>query len=96
MSMTWIDEEAYENMINALNNFMKQVTTQCDVIEKAAQDCLDNTDDENVKPGAEALGTHIKNIKAQYPTIEDVIKALQEQLEKAREARRKAEAAANQ
>lgn len=94
--MTWIDEEAYQNMINALNNFKNQVTTQCDVIEKATQDCLDNTDDENVKPSAEALATHIKNIKAQFPTVDEVIKALEAQLEKAREARRKAEAAANQ
>ncbi|MBQ6836637.1 MAG: hypothetical protein IJO16_05945 [Clostridia bacterium] len=94
--MTWIDEEAYQSMINALNNFVKQVTAQCDIIDKATEDCLDNTDDENVKPSAEALAGHIKNIKAQFPTVEDVIKKLEEQLEKAREARRKAEAAANQ
>ena len=94
--MTWIDEEAYQNMINALNNFVKQVTTQCDIIDKAAQDCVDNTDDENVKPSADALAGHIKNIKAQFPVVEQVIKALEEQLEKARDARRKAEAAANQ
>ena len=94
MSMTWIDEEAYENMINALKNFMKQVTTHCDVMTKASDDCIENTQDPTAKSNGAKLATHIANIKAQYETVEKVIAALEKQLEKAREARRQAEAAA--
>ncbi|MBQ7087481.1 MAG: hypothetical protein IJM96_08425 [Clostridia bacterium] len=94
--MTWIDEEAYETAIKALNNFKKQVTDQCNLIEKAARDCVENTKDPNAQSNSTKLTGHISKIKAQYETINKIISALQAQLEEVRKVRREAEAAGNE
>ncbi len=94
--MIWIDEEAYETAINALENFKKQISTQCDLVEKAAQTCVDNTKDPNAQNNSVKLSAHVQKIKAQFEEVDNIIKALQEQLEEVRRIRREAEAAANE
>ena len=92
--MAFADEQAYEEMISTLQTFISQVDEQCGVMESAGQDCVDNTDND---PAAEASNSKLQgcvgNIRATFDTIQEIITALQEELEDIRAAAAKAQAA---
>ena len=91
--MAYIDEESYQEMITALTNFKKQIETQCEIMEQAGKDCLDNMEEDQYAIDTNAsLGLSINKIRENYVTIDKVIKYLEEQLEKARKLRQKQEA----
>ena len=91
--MAYIDEESYQEMITALTNFKKQIETQCEIMEQAGKDCLDNMEEDQYAIDTNAsLVISINKIRENYETIDKAIKYLEEQLEKARKLRQKQEA----
>lgn len=84
------NEQAYQDMINMLNNFMKQVSEQCSVMEKAAADCVDNFEDPAATAAQGKIAASISNIKAQYEEMQNAIKYMQEEIERIREKNKKA------
>ena len=90
--MAYADEQSYEEMINALQNFMSQTQEQCEVMTRAGADCVDNTDhDPAAVKGNERLGECVQSITATFEIIQNVIAALQDELERIREAAQKAD-----
>ena len=92
--MAFADEQAYEEMISALQNFVSQADEQCGVMESAGNDCVDNTEND---PAAEASNSKLQkcvgDIRSTFETIQGIITALQEELEDTRAAAAKAQAA---
>lgn len=87
----YADEESYEEMIRALQNFMNQVSENCNIMESAGKDCVDNTDnDPAAVRGNERMGQCIGRIRATFTTVQSVISALQQELEDIRSAAAKA------
>ena len=84
------NEQAYQDMINMLNNFMKQVSEQCSVMEKAAADCVDNFEDHAATAAQRKIAASISNIKAQYEEMQNAIQYMQEEIERIREKNKKA------
>ncbi len=90
--MAYADEQSYEEMISALQNFLTQTEEQCNVMKQAGTDCVDNTDGDPAAEKANArLSECIQGITATFETVQQVISALQEELERIREAARKAD-----
>lgn len=90
--MAWADEQSYEEMIKALQNFEKQVEEQCTVMQNAGKDCVDNMDgDPAAEKSNERLNGCIQGIRGTFETVRNIIAALQEELERIREAARKAD-----
>lgn len=88
--MSYMDEQSYQEMINALQNFKKQVETHCGIMEKAGQDCMDNMEaDEYATAANTQLSDCVSKIRENYETIDKIIRALEEQLEKVRQLRAK-------
>lgn len=90
--MAYADEQSYEEMISALQEFLSQAEEQCSVMETAGKDCVDNTDGD---PAAEksnaALQKCVGDIRATFETIQGIASALQEELEDIRTAAAKAD-----
>lgn len=84
-------EQAYQDLINALDNFMREVSAQCDLMEKAATDCVDNYNDPASAKAQTKLNEHIKNIKDEFETVEEIKKFLNEQMERIKEKNKGAE-----
>lgn len=81
------DEESYEEMIRTLQNFLSQVSTQCQVMSDAGTDCVDNTEgDPAAAKAAAKLQSCIGKIRGTFEEIQSVITALQQELEQIREA----------
>ena len=92
--MAWAEEQSYEEMIRALQNFTAQVEEQCTVMENAGKDCVDNMEgDPAAEKSNEKLNGCIQNIRGTFDTVQNIAAALQEELERIREAARKADAA---
>ena len=89
--MAYADEQSYEEMISALQNFISQAEEQCTVMETAGKDCVDNTDGDPAAEKANAkLQKCVGEIQATFGSIQGIISALQEELEAIREAAAKA------
>lgn len=84
--MAFADEQSYEEMISALQNYASQVEEECNVMEAAGEDCVDNTDGD---PAAEKCSSKLQictsNIRAATQTILAIAAALQQQMEEIRE-----------
>ena len=92
--MTYVDEESYQEMIRALQNFMAQTSEHCGVMESAGKDCVDNTDnDPAAVKGNEKLGACLQRIRGTFETVQGVIEALQRELEQVHAAAAKADRA---
>ncbi|MBQ3497960.1 MAG: hypothetical protein IJA87_02400 [Clostridia bacterium] len=90
--MAFADEQSYEEMINALQNFKSRTEEQCNVMESAAKDCVDNTDnDPAAQKSSSKLSSCVSNIRATFETIDNIIAALQDELEDIRAAAAKAD-----
>lgn len=84
------DEQGYEEMINALQNFLTKAEENCNVMRQAAQDCVDNTeDDDNAKSLEEMMNTAVGKIEENFDSIDSIISALEEELERLQEIRAK-------
>lgn len=85
--MAYADEQSYEEMISALQNFLSQAEEQCSVMESAGNDCIDNTDgDPAAERSCAALQKCVSDIRTTFEAIQGIISALQEELENIREA----------
>jgi len=92
--MAYADEQSYEEMISALQAFVSQVGEQCDVMEGAGNDCVDNTDGDPAAEKSNAkLQQCVSNIRSATESVQGIISALQEELEDIREAAAKADQA---
>lgn len=81
------DEESYEEMIRALQNFLSQVSTQCQVMSDAGTDCVDNTENDPAATKAAAkLQSCIGKIRGTFGDIQGIVAGLQKQLNDIREA----------
>lgn len=86
------DPESYQAVINALSNYEKQVKQSCIVMKRAGDDCVANTDgDVAALRSNEKLGLCIQKIDQSLETVNELIRALQEELERIIETARKAE-----
>ena len=89
--MAFADEQSYEEMISALQSFVKDAGEQCDLMESAGNDCVDNTEDDPAATKSnERLQKCVGGIRATFDTINGIISALQEELEEIRIAAAKA------
>lgn len=89
--MGFADEQSYEEMIAALNRYISEVEAQCDIMCKAGEDCVDNTEDDPAAIASkEKIEGHVKKIKAELETVGKVIRALQDEIERIRAEAKKA------
>lgn len=90
--MQTANPESYQEMITALQNYKKQVEQCCQVMKQAGDDCVANTEgDVAAQRSNEKLGESIKKIDGALDTVDKLISALQEELERVLEVARKAE-----
>lgn len=77
------DTDAYQQMIQTLQSYLSDLQEQCQTMQSAGEDCLDNTDnDDNVKPLVGELEECIGKIQSTFSEIEAAIQHLQRQLQK--------------
>ena len=89
--MAYASDESYEAMISALGTYLTTVGEQCGIMSAAAQDCVDNTDeDPAAAKSAAKLNQNIVKINESAELIQKIAKALADELEeihaKARQA----------
>ena len=90
--MAYVNEQSYEEMMTALRNFKTQIETQCGIMESAGKDCMDNMEEDPAATKSnEKLTKCVAKIRENYETIDKIIAALQDELERAIEAAKKAE-----
>lgn len=83
--------EAYEEMINVLNQFKGTVSENCSQMQSAASECAENMPEDPVAAKASAaVGKHCSNIQAQLEVVDKVIQDLQEEIEEIQAAAAKA------
>lgn len=89
--MTHVDEQSYEEVISALQSFINNVSDACDTMEAAGNDCVDNTDGD---PAAEKSNAKLQECVSRFRgtlgTAQNVISAMQQELEAVRTAAAKA------
>ena len=90
--MTHVDEQSYEEVISALQSFINNVSDACDTMEAAGNDCVDNTDGD---PAAEKSNAKLQQCVSRFRgtlgTAQNVISAMQQELEAIRAAAAKAD-----
>ncbi len=85
--MAFADEQAYEEMINALRNTKRQLEVHCGVLAQAGKDCVDNTDNDPAAERANArVGECVSKIQQNLETLDSLAAALSEELEDIRQA----------
>ncbi len=90
--MARASEQSYEEMINKLNQYCSEVEEQCSVLRSAGSDCVDNTDNDPAAAKAAAkIDRCASDISQNLETVQQIIRALQEELEQIREAAAKAD-----
>ncbi len=89
--MAYADEQSYEEMISSLQTFISNLDEQCNAMEQAGSDCVDNTDGDPAAIGANAkMQQCIGKIRESIEEISRIISALQDELDAIREAAAKA------
>ncbi len=85
--MAFADEQSYEEMVEALQEFSASVEERCSDMEAAGTDCVDNTDND---PAAVTLDGKLKervgNIREALEKVQTVINGLQEEIDRIRKA----------
>lgn len=80
--MPYADEQSYEEMISALQTFLGGLEEQCNIMEAAGTDCVDNTEGDNAAKKANAkLQKCISGIRSNFESIQQVIQNLQQELD---------------
>jgi hypothetical protein len=89
--MSMAEEQSYEEMIQILNNFVKNTQENCNVMIQAAQDCVDNTEeDDSVVALNLTMKAKVNIIENNFETINEIIAALEQEIEKIRKANQEA------
>lgn len=90
--MAFADEKCYEEMIAALHTFSSKVAEECEKMEQAGNDCVDNTENDPAAEKSNAkLQMCVTRFRGTISAAQQVAVALQAQLERIREAARAAE-----
>lgn len=77
------DPESYQAMISALQSYKTQVESSCSVMKRAGDDCVANTDgDVAAKRNNEKLGACINKIGQSLETVDALISAMQDELDR--------------
>lgn len=80
--MAMADEASYEEMIQALQNYLKELNEHCETLSAAAQDCVDNMEEDvNSEKAAGRVQTCVGKISENFETIQGIIDGLQSELE---------------
>lgn len=83
----FIDYDNYENMINALKIFSSTVSDACEEMADAGNQCVENMDaDEASEKSNARLQECISSYKGILETAQNLINAMQEELERAKQA----------
>jgi len=91
INMAYASDESYEEMISALNTYLGTIGEQCNVMSAAAQDCVDNTDeDPAAAKSASRLNQNVARINEAAQSIQKIAQALAQELEDIHEQARKA------
>lgn len=87
--MAVANTQSYEQVISYLQNYVATVGEQCDSLNQAARDCVDNTfGDPNAAKAAQKLSACTADIAGALEDINGVIQDLQEELEEIIETER--------
>lgn len=82
------DEQAYEEMINALSQFISDISEECGRLSTAASDCVDNLQgDVNAQKMAVSLNEKLKAIYATTGKASSIRTALQKELQMIQESK---------
>lgn len=83
--MAYINETEYANAIESLKQFITDAKEKCKDITAAAEDCVDNTDnDPKAVAVKKKLDDSVKSIETEIESIEKVCTKMQEQLDNVR------------
>lgn len=89
--MSYVNEESYYEMIDALQRFKQEAEEQCMVMQSAGTDCVDNTDGDPAAVSANnKLQQCVGGIRAALESVQGIIMALQQELEETKAAAAKA------
>ena len=90
--MTVADEQSYEEVISKLRAYTNKVFESCNDMYCAGKDCVDNTEnDPAAVKSNDNLCKALGQINDAVQTIDTIIAALEEELERIREAAAAAE-----
>lgn len=85
--MVVADEQSYEEVISKLRAYTSKVFESCNDMYCAGRDCVDNTEgDPAAVRSNDNLGQALNQINEAVQTIDTIIAALQEELDRIREA----------
>ena len=80
--MVRIDEQSYEEAIDALQKFKTEIEEQCEDMRSVGENCVTNSDnDDNAVKCNESLVQCLTKIEGTLETIDDVISKLNEKLD---------------
>ena len=90
--MACADTNSYEQMIQALQQFLSGLQEQCSGMSAAATDCVDNMEgDPAAATSAGKVNECVSKISSNFESIQSIISGLQQELEDIIEAARAAE-----
>lgn len=85
-------EESYREVISEISSFIGKLDQSIGTLSSAADECVENTDEDPAAVSSnERLKKAIGKIEDQKPILQQVIQAMNEQIERIREAARRAE-----
>ncbi len=80
--MAHAEEQSYYEMIEALEKFITAVEEQCDEMENAATDCVDNTEDDvTAVNSSDSLKASVTNIRDAVSRVSAIKAALQDEID---------------
>ena len=87
-----INEQVYEEVISALQTFCKNVGEACDEMQDAAKECVENCENDAASLKSQTrVNEHITSFKDAIERADNLISAMQQELEDARAAAEKAD-----
>lgn len=90
--MDFASDESYEEMINTLQKFLREAEEECSTMQSAGQDCVDNTENDPAATKAnDSLQGCVEGIRTACETIQGIVSALQDELDRIHEATAKAD-----
>lgn len=85
-------EESYMEVISEISTYIGKLEESIEALRSAANECVENTDEDPAAVASnERLNQAIGKIEDQKPVLQQVIQAMNEELERIREAARRAQ-----
>ncbi len=81
------DTKKYQEAISKINSYVKKVKEDCGNLKAAAQDCVDNTqNDEHAKKCSASMNSAVSKIQEQLTQLQKIAKNLQQEIERIQKA----------